>query len=222
MDSRISFVVNGSAALRSMRTPLARSAPARLRPAHRDHRLFSGGRQKFSVKPEGIRCRKERARADAGLEDGELRRPLLERAHQRARSRPDRGRAARRAPARETRPRRGPRPARPAGAPAGSRGSRPFSLAGSLDAQRHAQRASRELASARRSTTLRTSARVSWSCAPRLSWSSVVGLELGQQHVGDRLDRSRGAAARRRGCRPSRRSIRRSWIMLRSAPSSSP
>ena len=46
-------------------------------------------------------------------------------------------------------------------------------------------------------TTLRTSARMRCSCAPWLILSSAVGLELGQQQVGVRLDR-RVARSRRR------------------------
>ena len=107
MLSRISLVVNGSAALRSMRTPRERSAPVGLGP--RAATMLSQAVEKRLGQPQRIGRGEQRPRADAGLEDEQLRRLLLERAHQRADLLRARGRAARRAPARGTARRRAAR-----------------------------------------------------------------------------------------------------------------
>src|SRR6185295_14129017 len=96
------------------------------------------------------------------------------------RSRPDRGRAARRAPARETRPRRGPRPARRAGGRAGSPGSPRSSPAGSSREPRVGEREALDRVAHQRPREVELRA-----VAQALE---RLGLELGHDHVGGGLD----------------------------------
>src|SRR6185436_16694529 len=140
--------------------------PAGFWAAHGDHGFLKEG-QKNGGQTEAIGCRKKRARAHAGLEDRELRRPRLERAHQRGdRARIEVGQLGERR-----------RVNRDPAAPLDHLDELPAEPAledrDVLPPQAHL--ASRELASARRSTALRTSARVRWSCALSLNASSFSG-----------------------------------------------
>src|SRR6185503_11707320 len=127
-----------------------------LRELGREIQLIRGGKQRF--------------RADAGLEDGELRRPRLERFHQRRdRVRVEVGQLGERRGVERLGAAPGDQLAELAAEPA-------LEHRDALAAQGHYREgAMRVLASARRSETLRTSARVSCSCAPRLILSSAVG-----------------------------------------------